>query len=255
MFDNTSPYEINVTVCGLEWSWHMSINIKNLLTAVLQTPIFFSPSSYPLLLSSSPSLSVSNPFFPSSHPLLSFFSLTFLLSHVCQCHLLFPFPSLISFSTHPLVSCSHLLSSRPNPPLLSQFPPNSIPIPTLLFHFPSCYPVSALQCPSPPLFPSPASSLPPFSCKTSTLLSISSATHYNMYHHYHPFLSQFANLFLPVFNLFFPVPTPSLPFPIPSLCVPTPLPNFLVLLFRFPAIFFMFSPLHLMQTHFYCIVS
>ena len=233
----------------------MSINIKNLLTAVLQTPIFFSPSSYPLLLSSSPSLSVSNPFFPSSHPLLSFFSLTFLLSHVCQCHLLFPFPSLISFSTHPLVSCSHLLSSRPNPPsslpVSTQFYSNSysfIPLPILL---PSCCP----PMPLPPLFPSPTSSLPPFSCKTSTLLSISSATHYYMYHHYHPFLSQLANLFLPVFNLFFSVPTPSLPFPIPSLCVPTPLPYFLVLLFRFPTIFFLFSSLHLMQTHFYCIVS
>ena len=140
----------------------MSINIKNLLTAVLQTPIFFSPSSYPLLLSSSPSLSVSDPFFPSSHPFLSFFSLTFLLSHVCQCHLLFPFPSLISFSTHPLVSCSHLLSSRPNPPsslpVSTQFYSNSysfIPLPILL---PSCCP----PMPLPPLFPSPTSSLPPF---------------------------------------------------------------------------------------------
>ena len=212
MFD-TSPYEIK---CASLWprkkTWHMSMKIKN-----LQTLIFFSPSPYPLCsihhnLSLFPLLS-----FPSSHPLLSSFSLTFLLSHVCQCHLLFPFPSLISFSTHPLVSCSHLLSSRPNPPsslpVSTQFYSNSysfIPLPILL---PSCCPPMR-----PSLFPSPTSSLPPFHVRhPHTFLSLvpPTTTCITITIPFSPSLQTCFSQFLTCFSQFLPLSSISHPF---SLC-------------------------------------
>ena len=147
----------------------------------------------------------------------------------------FPVPTLFFLSSHSLFF-SHLyvsaISSFHFPLLSLSVPTHLFPVPTcslpeptpfspsfhpILFQFLLFYSTSHLVTQFLPSTPPPHYFLvlpvrSPF--KTSTLLSISSATHYNMYHHYHPFLSQFANLFLPVFNLFFPVPTPSLPFPI-----------------------------------------
>ena len=185
MFDNTSPYEINVPVCGLVVV-HVHVVVAHVNENKELTYFQCTPTSHPLLsqflsslaqfitlslcfqsflsqflssLAQFITLSLCFQSFLSQFPPSSFFLLTHFSSLTCMS---VPSPLSISLSylfqyppTCFLFPLALFQNQPPSLPVSTQFYSNSysfIPLPILLPSF--CPP------PSPPLFPSPTSSLP-----------------------------------------------------------------------------------------------